>query len=88
MILCLSIVFLSDENHSLLLFIFSVFESWYIRQHRDVAKLPLEWMEKTFATTTFANGFLAIITGVVANVLADNLGHGPRVLFFVDSNMS
>ena len=65
-----------------------MFESWYIRQHRDVAKLPLEWMEKTFATTTFANGFLAIIAGVVANVLADNLGHGPRVIFFVDSNMS
>ena len=64
------------------IFFFSVFESWYIRQHRDVAKLPLEWMEKTFATTTFANGFLAIIAGVVANVLADNLGHGPRVLSF------
>ena len=72
--------FSNDENHSILHFFFSVFESWYIRQHRDVAKLPLEWMEKTFATTTFANGFLAIIAGVVANVLADNLGHGPRVM--------
>ena len=35
-----------------------------------------------FATTTLANGFLAIIAGVVANVLADNLGHGPRVMSF------
>ena len=61
--------------------IFSVFESWYIRQHRDVAELPAEWMEKTFATTTFANGFLAIVAGVVANLLADNLGYGPRVRF-------
>ena len=63
---------------------FSVFESWYIRQHRDVAKLPAEWMEKTFATTTFANGFLAIVAGVVANLLADNLGYGPRVKFMFD----
>ena len=38
-------------------------------------------MEKTFATTTFANGFLAIVAGVVANMLADNLGYGPRVNF-------
>ena len=36
-------------------------------------------MEKTFATTTFANGFLAIIAGIVANILADNLGYGARV---------
>ena len=56
-----------------------MFESWYIRQHRDVARLPADWMGKTFATTTFANGFLAIIAGVVANILADNLGYGPRV---------
>ena len=56
-----------------------MFESWYIRQHRDVAKLPTEWMEKTFATTTFANGFLAIVAGIVANILADNLGYGARV---------
>jgi len=61
--------------------LFSVFESWYIRQHRDVAKLPTEWMEKTFATTTFANGFLAIVAGIVANILADNLGYGARAPF-------
>ena len=61
------------------LFAFSVFESWYIRQHRDVAGLPVEWMAKTFATTTFANGFLAILAGVIANILADNLGYGPQV---------
>jgi hypothetical protein len=73
---------------------FSVFESWYIRQHRDVAKLPAEWMEKTFVTTTFANGFLAIVAGVVANLLADNLGYGPQVSFvltikfFTNNNFS
>jgi hypothetical protein len=38
--------------------LFSVFESWYVRQHRDVEKLPAAMMADTFATATFANGLV------------------------------
>ena len=46
-----------------------------------IFKLPKEWMSKTFATSTFANGLLAILAGVVANYLAENLGFGPTAPF-------
>jgi len=61
--------------------LFSVFESWYVAQHLEHLKLPKEWMSKTFATSTFANGLLAILAGVVANYLAENLGFGPTAPF-------
>ena len=40
-------------------------------------------MAKTFATTTFANGLLAILAGLIANYLADNLKLGPTAPFAV-----
>jgi len=61
--------------------LFSVFESWYVNQHLHQEKLPREWMGATFATSTFANGVLAIVAGIVANYLAENLGFGPRAPF-------
>ena len=62
--------------------LFSVFESWYVGQHLEL-KLPSEWMSKTFATSTFANGLLAIGAGMVANYLAENLNYGPAAPFAV-----
>lgn len=61
--------------------LFSVFESWYVCQHLEKLKLPKEWMSKTFATTTFANGLLAILAGVMANYLAENMAMGPTAPF-------
>ena len=46
-----------------------------------IFKLPKEWMSKTFATSTFANGLLAILAGVVANYFAENLNFGPTAPF-------
>ena len=40
-------------------------------------------MSKTFATSTFANGLLAIGAGMVANYLAENLNYGPAAPFAV-----
>ena len=62
--------------------LFSVFESWYVGQHLEL-KLPSEWMSKPFATSTFANGLLAIGAGMVANYLAENLNYGPAAPFAV-----
>lgn len=63
--------------------LFSVFESWYVAQHLEHLKLPKEWMAKTFATSTFANGLLAIIAGIIANYLAESLKLGPTAPFAV-----
>lgn len=63
--------------------LFSVFESWYVAQHLEHLKLPKEWMSKTFATSTFANGLLAIFAGVVANFMAESLKIGPTAPFAV-----
>ena len=54
-----------------------MFESWYVKQHVDVQKLDPDWLSRTFATSTFANGLLAILAGVAANVMADTLAFGP-----------
>ena len=62
--------------------LFSVFESWYVGQHLEL-KLPADWMSKTFATSTFANGLLAIGAGMVANYLAESLNYGPTAPFAV-----
>ena len=62
--------------------LFSVFESWYVSNHLEL-NLPSEWMSKTFATSTFANGVLAIGAGIVANYLAESLKYGPTAPFAV-----
>ncbi len=61
--------------------LFSVFESWYVGQHLEKHDLPPEWMSKTFATSTFANGLLAILAGIFANFLAENMKFGPTAPF-------
>ena len=40
-------------------------------------------MSKTFATSTFANGLLAIFAGILANFLAENLNLGPTSPFAI-----
>ncbi len=62
--------------------LFSVFESWYVKRHRE-GDLDPAWMSDTFSASTFANGMLAIVAGVVANVSAETVGLGPRAPFAV-----
>jgi hypothetical protein len=38
--------------------LFSVFESWYVKQHNNMDKLDPEWISDTFSKSTFANGIL------------------------------
>ena len=61
--------------------LFSVFEAWYVSEHRDAKKLNPDWIQDTFSTSTFANGLIAIAAGVVANFLAETLSLGPRAPF-------
>lgn len=73
-------MFIGGVSTSLL---FSVFESWYVKEHVDVQKLDPKWLSRTFSTTTFANGLLAILAGLVANLSAETLGYGPVAPFMI-----
>jgi len=57
--------------------LFSAFETWMVTEHRK-RKFNEEWLADTFSTMSFLNGISAIISGLVAQVLADQLGEiGP-----------
>jgi MFS family permease len=57
--------------------LFSAFESWMTTQHRKQG-FPEEWMSKTYSDQSIGNGTMAILAGIVAQVLEDNIGHiGP-----------
>jgi MFS family permease len=57
--------------------LFSAFESWMTTEHRHRG-FPEEWLTRTYAETSIGNGLMAILAGIVAQVLEDYLGHiGP-----------
>ena len=59
----------------------STFESWYLYQHTNMYKLPHDWVSNTFSVVTFYNGLLAIIAGVISNLLVEDLQLGPLAPF-------
>jgi len=63
--------------------LFSTFESWYVYEHSERHGFPSEWIGITFSITTFWNGMLAILAGIISNVSAETLGFGPVAPFVV-----
>ena len=61
--------------------LFSTFESWYVYEHSERHGYPVEWIGITFSISTFWNGLLAILAGVLANIGAETLGYGPVAPF-------
>ncbi|ONK79913.1 uncharacterized protein A4U43_C01F11750 [Asparagus officinalis] len=61
--------------------LFSSFESWLVAEHNKRGFEP-QWLSLTFSKAIFlGNGLVAIICGLFANMLADNLGFGPVAPF-------
>ena len=57
--------------------LFSAFESWMTTEHRKRG-FPEEWLSRTYSQCSVGNGAMAIMAGIVAQVLEDFLGHiGP-----------
>jgi MFS family permease len=57
--------------------LFSAFESWMTTQHRHLG-FPESWLQRTYAETSIGNGTMAILAGIVAQLLEDKFGHiGP-----------
>lgn len=63
--------------------LFSTFESWYVYEHNERNAFPAEWISGTFYKSTFWNGVLAIVAGVVSNVFAETLDFGPVSPFII-----
>ncbi|KAJ6807465.1 molybdate-anion transporter-like [Iris pallida] len=61
--------------------LFSAFESWLVAEHNKRGFEP-QWLSLTFSKAIFlGNGLVAIVAGLFANMLADNLGFGPVAPF-------
>ena len=53
--------------------LFLAFESWIVSEHRKLG-FPEELLSSTFAISSWGNGAVAIIAGVVAQVVVDAAG--------------
>ncbi|KAH7442825.1 hypothetical protein KP509_02G004000 [Ceratopteris richardii] len=57
--------------------LFSAFESWLVAEHFKRG-FDAQWLSLTFSKAVFlGNGLVAIVSGLVANLLADTLSLGP-----------
>ena len=57
--------------------LFSAFESWMTTEHRKRG-FPEDWLSRTYADASVGNGAMAILAGIVAQLLEDAFGHiGP-----------
>ena len=57
--------------------LFSAFESWMTTEHRRKG-FPEEWLSKTYSICSIGNGTMAILAGIVAQLLEDFFGQiGP-----------
>ncbi|ERN10780.1 hypothetical protein AMTRI_Chr09g19390 [Amborella trichopoda] len=61
--------------------LFSAFESWLVAEHFKRG-FEAQWLSFTFSKAIFlGNGLVAIVSGLFANFIADNLGFGPVAPF-------
>jgi MFS family permease len=57
--------------------LFTAFESWMTTEHRKL-HLPEDWLQHTYSAASVANGSMAIVAGILSQLLEDRLGHiGP-----------
>lgn len=57
--------------------LFSAFESWMTTEHRKRG-FPEIWLARTYSQCSVGNGTMAIMAGIVAQILEDSFGHiGP-----------
>jgi len=57
--------------------LFSAFESWMTTQHRHLG-FPEPWLQTTYSQMSIGNGTMAVLAGIIAQLLEDSFGHiGP-----------
>ncbi|KAF6203509.1 hypothetical protein GE061_001840 [Apolygus lucorum] len=63
--------------------LFTTFEAWYVNEHINFLKLPVEWLNSTFSKATLYNGVSAIVAGLMAQLFADYLDFGSVTPFIL-----
>ncbi len=57
--------------------LFSAFEAWYVHEHVETHDFPKDWISVTSAKASMWNGILAIVAGVITNIVAEWMKFGP-----------
>ncbi len=57
--------------------LFSSFEAWYVQEHTEKHDFPKEWIGVTSTKASMWSSILAIVAGVVTNVIAEWMRFGP-----------
>lgn len=57
--------------------LFSSFEAWYVQEHVDKHDFPKEWIQVTSSKASMWSSILAIVAGVVTNIVAEWMKFGP-----------
>lgn len=63
--------------------LFTTFEAWYVNEHINFLKLPVEWLNSTFSKATFYNGMSAIAAGLLSQLFAEYFEFGPVTPFLL-----
>lgn len=62
--------------------LFSTFESWYINQHLAIG-FDSDWISRTLSLAALFNGIIAVLGGLLANVVTDWDEHNPKYPFLL-----
>lgn len=63
--------------------LFSAFEAWYIHEHIETQDFPKEWIAVTFTKASTWNGVLAVLAGLITNLVSEWFGLGPVAPYIV-----
>ena len=63
--------------------LFSSFEAWYISEHIERHDFPKEWISDSMKKLSILNGSLAVVSGLIANAVAEWLNLGSIAPFML-----
>lgn len=63
--------------------LFRTMETWYVHEHTTTYDFPKEWILVTFSHVAFASSAIAVVAGVLADVVTRWLSFGPVAPFIL-----
>ena len=63
--------------------LFQALEIWYLHEHIETNDFPREWVQVTFSLATLGSSLVAILAGVLADVVAEWVSFGAHSPFIL-----